>query len=109
MTVLWHESITPDFDPVTALKALADSRGLVATEKVNLASRRLRVDTVQSSQLREKRTPPTTKTVRQEAFKLLRQALNNPQAAEDIKALVERARQGQDISHGLTDAMDPDS
>src|SRR5260370_1227974 len=109
VTVLWHESILKEFDPVEALKELADSRGLVAKEKVNRASRRLRVDSVQSSKLRDARSQPTDKGIQQEAFKLLRKALKNPQAAEDIKALVERARQGEDASHGLSEAMDPNS
>jgi hypothetical protein len=109
VTVLWHESIPKEFDPVEALKALADSRGLVAKEKVNRASRRLRVDSVQSSKLRDARSLPADKGIQQEAFKLLRKALKNPQAVEDIKALVERARKGEDTSQGLSEAMDRDS
>jgi hypothetical protein len=106
--VVWHDSITQEFDPVTALKALADSRGLLVDEKASTAVRRLRVDSVESSQLR-KRSQPIDRSIRQDAAKLLRRALKDPRSAERIKGLVERARHGEDMSQGLPDAMDTNS
>ena len=106
--VVWHHSIPQTFDPIAALKELANSHGLIISDKVSRASRRLRVDSVESAKLREKPTP-VDRTFRQEAAKLLRQTLKDPRGAERVKGFVERARRGEDVSETFPDAMDPDS
>ena len=106
--VVWHHSIPQAFDPIAALKELANSHGLIVSDKVSRASRRLRVDSVESAKLRDKPTP-VDRSLRQEAAKLLRQTLKDPRGAERIKGFVERARRGEDISQSFPDAMDPDS
>jgi hypothetical protein len=105
--VMWHETIAADFDPLAALKELAESRGLIATEKSSRASRQLRIDTGQSSQSRRKRRTVIDKSIRQDAAKLLRRALKDPESAERIKRMVERARQGEDVGSGIPDALEP--
>jgi hypothetical protein len=104
--VSWHESIGSDFDPVATLMGLAESHGLVVRDKVTKSYRRLRFDTVESSQLGPRRRSLIDKAVRQDAAKLLRRALSNPHSAERIKGLVERARQGEDVRHELAGAID---
>ena len=109
LLVTWHETIAAEFDPLAALKDLAKSKGLIATEKSSRVSRQLRIDSVESSQLRRKRRTVIDKSIRQEAAKLLRRALKDPESAERIKKMVERARQGEDVSLGVTDALETDS
>jgi hypothetical protein len=92
LMVVWHESINKEFDPVSALKEVATSRGLIVDLKAHMATPRLRVDSVESQRLRRKLSQPIDKPT-----------------ADRIRDLVERARQGEDVSQALLAAMDPDS
>jgi hypothetical protein len=91
LVVAWHESIK-EFDPVIALKEVATSRGLIVDLKAHMATPRLRVDSVESQRLRRKISQPIDKPT-----------------ADRIRDLVERARQGEDVSQALVAAMDPGS
>ena len=104
--IAWHESISDDFDLISTLKALAEANGLVVTEKVGKSSHRLRIDTRESDQMRRRRRPAVDHALQQEATRLLRRALRDPQAAERIKTLVERARRGENVGPNVPDAMD---
>ena len=92
LMVVWHESINKEFDPVSALREAATSRGLVVDLKAHMATPRLRVDSIESQRLRRKLSQPIDKAT-----------------AAHLRDLAERARQGEDVSQALLAAMDPGS
>jgi len=105
LQVSWHESIPEDFSPADVLTKLAESRGLVVSDRAGKTVRRLRVDTEESASQNRRKTSTVDKTVRRDAAKLLRRAFNDPRTADRIKSLVDRARQGEDVSKELGDVM----
>ncbi len=107
MTVLWHYSLDPRFDPLVVVRSLADSMGLVIRESTSGRTGRvtLRIDTKESKATKG-RGAFVDKATRRAAAKLLRRALSDPAQADRIRALIERQAAGEDIAGQLTEAID---
>jgi hypothetical protein len=108
LRVIWHESISDDFDLPSTLKALAEAHGLVTKDKTTKGSRQFRIDTVESAQSNGRQRALLDKSTQLAAVKLFRHALRDPRSAERIRTLVERARLGEDVDGGVADAIDPE-
>ena len=107
MTVLWYHSIDARFDPVSVVKALADSMGLLIRESTSGRTGRitLRIDTRESKATKGK-VPLVDKATRREAAKLLRRALRDPAQAERIMALIQRQAAGENIAGELAETIE---
>jgi hypothetical protein len=108
MTVLWHHSIDDRFDPLTVVRVLAESLGLLIRESTSARTGRvtLRIDTRESKATKGK-GPLVDKATRRAAAKLLRRALSNPAQADRIRALIQRQAAGEDVAGELAEAIDP--
>ncbi len=106
MTVLWHQSIDARFDPLTVVRALADSLGLLIRESTSARTGRvtLRVDTHESKATKGKGVL-VDKATRRAALKLFRQALKDPAKADRIRTLIQRQESGEDVSSELAEAI----
>ena len=107
MTVLWHHSIDDRFDPLTVVRALAESLSLLIRESTSSRTGRvtLRIDTRESKATKGK-SPLVDKATRRAAAKLLRRALSNPAQADRIRALIQRQAAGEDVAGELAEAID---
>lgn len=107
ITVLWHHSVDPRFDPLVVVRTLANSLGLLIRESTSGRTGRvtLRVDTAESKATKGKGAL-VDKATRRAAAKLLRQALSNPAQANRIRALIERQAAGEDVGGELAEAID---
>ncbi len=103
MTVAWHGSIDPRFDPVAALTELANSMGLVIKDRVGKGRVILRIDTPESSPEGRK---TASKLLKQGLADLLRDAKSDPKLAEAIRRLAERHKNGEDVGRELVTAFE---
>src|ERR1700682_2199030 len=78
MTVAWHTSIDPKFDPVAALTELANSMGLVIKDRVGKGRVILKVDSPESSSEGRR---AASKLLKQTVADLLREAKSDPKLA----------------------------
>ncbi len=103
MTVAWHQSIDPGFDPVAVLNDVARSRGLVVKERLGKGRTILRIDTAESSPEGRK---STNKLLKQTLADLWRDAASDPKLAAALRQLAERHKNGEDVKRELITTID---
>jgi hypothetical protein len=103
MTVAWHASIDPRFDPVAALTELANSMGLVIKDRVGKGRVILRIDTPESSPEGRK---ASNILVKRAVAQLLLAAKSDPKLAAALSRLAERHKNGEDVTREIATAIE---